>query len=98
MEFSFIANGCQRIEISVDKMASTFPEGKLFVAQCKLESGFFATPYSKCGLDEFDLSNRINEAELKITPDAIVSTVRESKEYNADLEGQESRMTAKWTE
>lgn len=99
VEFSFIANGCQRIEISVDQMISSYyTQGKLFVAQCKLESGFFATPYSKCGLDEFDLSNRINEAELKITPDAIVSTVRESKEYKADLEGQEGRMEARWTE
>jgi hypothetical protein len=47
---------------------------------------------------EGGLRERIDEAELKITPTAIVSTVRNSVEYNGDMQELESQITQTSTE
>lgn len=45
----------------------------------------------KAGQDSVDtLAGRVNDAELKITPEAITSTVRSSTEYTSDLSGKVS--------
>lgn len=64
----------------------------LFVANCKLEQGFFATPFSSCNLDNSllngatleelsNLKSRVQSAEFKVSPENIISTVTQSDEF-----------------
>ena len=48
VEISFVATGPQRIQLEISKIHADGGNTYLLVTQCKLETGYFATPYSKC--------------------------------------------------
>ena len=68
--------------------------GYIYVDEIQLEEGTRATTFNISPLDTKEeitaLTTRVSEAELKITPAEIVSTVRSSTEYNADLDSKAS--------
>lgn len=86
---------CPRFEQSV-------AGATLWVAGLKLEKGNKATDWSPAPEDiEGDVSaleQRVSAAELKIEPDAIVSTVRTSEGYKADQTALESKISQSATD
>lgn len=67
----------------------------LWVAGLKLEKGNKATDWSPA---PEDIEERMSAAELKIEPDAIVSTVRTSTEYKEDQTALESKISQSATD
>lgn len=85
-EIAFNATGDTQVSISaIGPTTNSSEDVVLMATKCKIEKGYFATEYSPCVLDSSDIVSRLTSAEQQITPEAIVSTVRERTTYDEQI-------------
>jgi hypothetical protein len=70
----------------------TLAGSNIWVKNIKLESGSEWTPWSAAYEDAAMLSERMNSAELKISDDAIISTVTQSTQYANDKQNLQTQI------
>ncbi|WP_027309301.1 phage tail spike protein [Caloramator sp. ALD01] len=82
-----IAKSLNETQTYVEKIDEELQDTKTIVFQNQEQISLQAQRIENIETNTNELEQRISEAELKITPESIVSTVRSSTSYNNDLQG-----------